>query len=451
MITGTAGQQVKKVRLVPTFSSRDTLMAAQAPQWFYAMRHAAAQRYNQLGLPTSRHEDWRFTNIASIRETAFELPTSVDSGLVAAKQVESVGILGLDGPRLVFVNGRFDSNLSSLGTMPKGVEVLSLAQAFTSRQALLEKHLGTLAGVQDQAFTALNTALADDGVVVFVSKGCSAVQPIYILNITVADKPLMTNSRNLIVVEANAAATVIEDYASPREDVYLTNAVTEVVVGDNADVTHYLIERESHKAFNVSSLYVRQGRDSRFTSHSILFGGAIVRNNIYPVLDGQGCDSLLNGLYVIGGDQIADSHMRVEHTKPHCDSRQFYKGIMTDRASGVFRGRIVVRQDAQKTDAKQSNENLLLSDDASANTDPQLEIYADDVKCTHGATIGQIDEDQVFFLRSRGIPKQTAQALIVYAFASESLERMEVEPVRGFLRSQLLDRLPAGAVLKRLL
>ncbi len=427
----------------------ETHVAAQRPDWFGHQRQAAVSCFRSIGLPTTRDEDWRFTNTAPIRELAFESPG--DESIVSPKDISSVSIPGLDGSCLVFVNGRFEAELSELGTLPPGVKVLSLADAFASQQALLQKHLGQLAAFDHQPFTALNTALTDDGVVVVVPAGLSVQEPIYVLNLSVATtgKPLWVNPRNLIVTGANAAVTLIEDYVSLNGGVYLNNAVTEVIVGDNADVTHYLIERDSREAFNISSLHARQGRDSRFASHAALFGGAIVRNNVNPVLDGQGCDSLLNGLYIADGKQTIDNHMTVVHAKAHCDSRQFYRGIMNDHGKGVFRGRIVVRPGAQKTDAKQSNQNLLLSDDAAVNTDPQLEIYADDVKCTHGATVGQINQEQVFYLQSRGIPLETARAMIIYAFASESLERMTHQPIRQFLKAQLLHRLPAGRVLEQ--
>ena len=408
------------------------------------------ERFAQLGFPTTSHEDWRFTNISPIRETMFELSDSGQS--IGQQDVEAIRIPGVIGSQLVFVNGRFSQSLSQLATLPEGVRVLTLAEALVSEQDAIQNHLGSLADGQNQAFTALNTALAEDGVVVLVPKGKIVQDPIYVLNVaTESNNPLLSNVRNLVVVEDEGSATIIEDYVSLHDEVHLTNAVTEVIVRDNADVTHYFIERENTQAFHVSSLHVRQGRDSRFASHSALLGGAIVRNNVNPILDGTGSDSLLNGLYVIGGNQTVDNHMRVVHAKSHGDSRQFYKGVMSDRAKGVFRGRIVVQPDAQKTDAKQSNQNLLLSADASVNTDPQLEIYADDVKCTHGATIGQINQDQVFYLRSRGIPEETARAMIVFAFASENLDRMTLKPIREFVRSQLLQRLPAGVFLEQLL
>lgn len=423
----------------------DTQGSEQGPDWFEPTRRQAMDRFTELGLPTRRHEQWRFTDITPIRETVFEpAPGYAD---LSAHDLQAVQITGLDASRLVFVNGRFNAQLSNPGPMPEGVQLMSLAAAMSQHQDLVEPYLGRLADDDDDAFGALNTAMANDGLFLFVPPGASVDQPIHVLHIaTPSQQPALTCPRHLIIAGQGAALTVVEDYVATHGGVYLTNAVTEIAVASNADVTHYLIGRDSDDAFNITSLYAHQGRDSRFTSHSVLLGGSIVRNNVRPVLDGENCYSLLNGLYIVGDRQTVDNHMRVDHAKPHGDSRQFYKGIMKGHAKGVFRGRIIVRPDAQKTDAKQSNQNLLLSDDASANTDPQLEIYADDVKCTHGATVGQINEDQVFYLRSRGISHDMARAMIVYAFAGESLERMSDEPTQRFLRSQVLGRLPASGL-----
>jgi Fe-S cluster assembly protein SufD len=243
----------------------------------------------------------------------------------------------------------------------------------------------------------------------------------------------VTHPRTLIIVGEQSGVSVVEDYVSLGEGVHFSNAVTEVVAGDAARVTHTLVERENRQAFNVSSLAIHQGRNANVTSHSLLLGGALVRNNVHPVLAGEGGECLVNGLYMAKGEQHMDNYMRVEHAAPHCDSRQFYKGILDDRSHGVFHGRIVVQKGAQKTDAKQTNRNLLLSRDAQIDTKPQLEIYADDVKCTHGATIGQVDEEAVFYLRSRGIPETDARRLLLVAFAEESMERIQDETVRGGL------------------
>lgn len=418
------------------------------PDWFTSTRRAGFSQFYSLGLPTTRHEDWKFTRVTPIAETRFELPQG--GAKLTEKQLRAVDIRGLQKSELVFVNGTFVEAMSDLRHVPRAVTVMPLHLAFTRHRDLLEKHLARYADAAgEDCFTSLNTALFTDGILVHVPRGVVVEDPIHIINVVTpgdgAKYPLLMSPRVLIVAEQSSAITVVEDYCSTDPgQTYLNNCVTEVVVGDNADVTHYFLEREAPGAFNISTLQVHQGRDSRFSSHSVLLGGAIVRNNIVPELAGEGCWSQLNGLYVIGASQVVDNHMKVIHAQPHGQSRQFYKGIMADAAHGVFRGRIVVRPGAQKTDAVQSNQNLLLSEQASANSDPQLEIYADDVKCTHGSTTGQMSDEGLFYLQARGIPDEVARAMMIYAFASESLERMKVNSIRKFLEAELLDRLPAG-------
>src|SRR5437764_11861888 len=251
----------------------------------------------------------------------------------------------------------------------------------------------------------------------------------------------MSHPRNLIVIENEAQATIVEDYVSIGETAAFSNTATELIAGDNAVISHYMVEREHRQAFNVSTLRIQQGRSANVASHSVLLGGGLVRNNVHPVLAGEGGECLINGLFIGNGQQHLDNYMLVEHASPHCDSRQFYNGILDDRAHGVFHGRVIVHKDAQKTDAKQTNRNLLLSDDARIDTKPQLEIYADDVKCTHGATIGQIEEDALFYLRSRGIDETSARKLLLSAFASECLERMKQDGVRKYIEELLNQHL----------
>jgi Fe-S cluster assembly protein SufD len=266
--------------------------------------------------------------------------------------------------------------------------------------------------------------------------------PIYLLFVsTASDKPLMTHPRNLIVAEHESQATIVEDYVSIGESVAFCNTATELVAGENAIISHYMIEREHRQAFNVSTLRLQQGRNANVSSHSVLLGGGLVRNNVHPVLAGEGGECLINGLFIGSGRQHLDNYMLVEHASPHCGSRQFYNGILDDHAHGVFHGRIVVHKDAQKTDAKQTNRNLLLSDDAQIDTKPQLEIYADDVKCTHGATIGQIEDNALFYLRSRGIDEISARKLLLLAFASECLDRMRASPARDHVEKLIHQHL----------
>ncbi len=389
--------------------------------WLRKLREDAFARFCEVGFPTTHDEDWRFTNVSAIAKTPFELASN---GELSRNDFESLRVTNA-GFLLVFVNGRFDPKFSSVEKLPTGVRISGLAREIAANPQVLELQLGRYLNIHRDSFAALNTAFAEDGACVHVSKAIVVEQPIYALFVsTGTDQQLMTHPRNLIVVENEAQATIVEDYVSLGESTAFCNTATELVVGENAVVSHYMIEREHPKAFNVSTLRIQQGRSANVSSHSVLLGGGLVRNNVHPVLSGEGSECLINGLFIGNGRQHLDNYMLVEHASPHCGSRQFYNGILDDYAHGVFHGRIIVHKDAQKTDAKQTNRNLLLSDDARIDTKPQLEIYADDVKCTHGATIGQIEENALFYLRSRGIDEVSARRLLLLAFANECLDRM---------------------------
>jgi Fe-S cluster assembly protein SufD len=391
--------------------------------WLRKLRDDAFARFAEVGFPTTHDEDWRFTNIAPIVRTQFRLPGSALVQLPPA-ELKSWSIEG-SAARLVFVNGRYAPELSRIDALPKGVAVSSLREQIEGNSDQISKQLGRYANTQRDAFVALNTAFIEDGAYVHVKRGVVVEAPIHLLFVSSSDHTaLMSHPRNLIVFEDQSQGTVVEEYVSLGGGVMLSNSVTELVAGDDAHVSHYMVEREHNDAFNVSTLRIQQGRTANVASHSFLLGGGLVRNNVHPVLAGEGGECLINGLFVGSGKQHLDNFMHVEHASPHCASRQFYNGILDDRAHGVFHGRIVVHKDAQKTDAKQTNRNLLLSDDAQIDTKPQLEIYADDVKCTHGATIGQIDENALFYLRSRGLSEAQARQLLLLAFASECVERM---------------------------
>jgi Fe-S cluster assembly protein SufD len=396
--------------------------------WLRKLREDAFARFCEVGFPTTHDEDWRFTNVSAIAQTPFQLPQT--SPKITAKQIEPYRIAGA-ACQLVFVNGKYSAELSALGVLPKGVTAGSLADEIRRDPKPLEKHLGRYLNTQRDVFCALNTAFLEDGAYVHIGRGVVLEAPIYLLFVTTAsDTPLMTHPHNLIIAEENSQATFVEDYVSLGGGTAFSNAATELIAGEHTVLSHYLIEREDTDAYNISTLRLQQGRSANVASHSVLLGGGLVRNNVHPVLAGEGADCLINGLFIGNGRQHMDNYMLVEHASPHCGSRQFYNGILDGHSRGVFHGRIIVHKDAQKTDAKQTNRNLLLSDDAQIDTKPQLEIYADDVKCTHGATIGQMEEDELFYLRSRGIDEVSARRLLLFAFASECLERMKPGPVR---------------------
>lgn len=407
--------------------------------WLKSIRQDAINKFSDLGFPTLQDEDWRFTNVAPIARGSFEI---LENGhdKVSASDLAPYQFKETEAIELVFVNGRYSDELSSINKLPQGVIVKNLAVAIESEQEILKDNLAKYADFSEEAFTALNTAFMEDGGFIYIPKGTVLKTPIHLLFIsTESDTPSITNPRNLIIAEQNCEANIIEHYTSIADSVYFSNVVTEIVVGENSTIGHYMIELESKKAFNISTLRVQQARSSNINSHSLLLGGSLVRNNVHPVLAGEGCDSLINGLYMPNHRQHMDNYMKVEHASPHCDSRQLYNGILDGRSRAVFHGRIIVHEDAQKTDAKQTNRNLLLSDTAQVDTKPQLEIYADDVKCTHGATIGQIDENALFYLRSRGISKNDARDIIMNAFTNETFESMTLDSVRNYCLDLVAD------------
>jgi Fe-S cluster assembly protein SufD len=412
--------------------------------WLRELREGAFARFCKAGFPTTRDEDWRFTNVSAIARTPFQL---AGQATVSRSEVERFRI-PIAAVELVFVNGHFHRELSNV---PDGATVNGLAEEIARQSQTLEAHLGRYLNIQRDAFSALNSAFAEDGAFVHVGKGAVLEAPIYLLFIsTASEQPQMTHPRNLLICEHESQATIVEDYVSIGESMAFCNTATELVVGENANVSHYMVEREHRRAFNVSTLRIQQERSSSVSSHSVLLGGGLVRNNVHPVLAGEGGECLINGLFLGNGRQHLDNYMLVEHVSPHCASRQFYNGILDDHAHGVFHGRIIVHKDAQKTDAKQTNRNLLLSDDAQIDTKPQLEIYADDVKCTHGATIGQIEEDALFYLRSRGIDEVSARKLLLLAFASECLDRMHPGAAREHVERLIREHLLHLAMASRL-
>jgi Fe-S cluster assembly protein SufD len=438
VITATQAPE-KYLEIFDQFNSR---AAAVQPRWLQSLRQDAFARFSETGFPTTHDEDWRFTNVAAVSNTAFEL---AGPEAVSKEQLKTFGVSGF-ACHLVFINGLFAPQLSILASMPKGVTVGSLAAQLKNDPASVEPHLGRYLNTQRDAFAALNTSLVEDGVYVHVPRGVVVETPIYVLYVTVpGSTPSMNHPRNLIVAHENSQVTVVEDYVSLGEGITFSNAATELVAGDNASVSHYMIVREGEQACNFSTLRIQQGRNANVATHSLLLSGALVRNNVHPVLAGEGSQCLINGLFMANGRQHMDNYMLVEHASPHCDSRQFYNGILNGQSHGVFHGRIIVHKDAQKTDAKQTNRNLLLSDDAQIDTKPQLEIYADDVKCTHGATIGQFDDNALFYLRSRGLAEAAARHVLLLAFANECLDRMHSPQVRDHLEKLVVGGMPEAA------
>jgi Fe-S cluster assembly protein SufD len=407
--------------------------------WLHKIRRAAFARFSEIGFPGPRDEDWKFTRVDPIAKIPFKPITPHARNGLTMERVEQAAFRMGSASRLVFVDGRYLPEHSSLRSLPNGTVVSSLAQALESRPDWLEQHLAHYANYQNHAFTALNTAFIRDGAFVWVPKGKVLDEPIYLLFVTTRNgEGGVAHPRNLMVAGENSQVTLVEGYVGLEQQVSFTNAVTEIVAGASAVVDHYKLLRDADEAFHVAVTQVHQERSSNFSSHFVSLGGGLIRNEINAVLDAEGCECTLNGLYMATGRQHVDNHTVIDHAKPNCASHELYKGILGGKAHGVFNGKIFVRQDAQKTDAKQTNQTLLLSDDAVINTKPQLEIYADDVKCTHGATVGQLRDEAIFYLRSRGIDREAARSLLTYAFANDIISRIKVEPIRAQLEELLL-------------
>jgi Fe-S cluster assembly protein SufD len=427
---------------VRDFEDVDIELGIVQPSWARALRRTALDRFLTHGFPTTKIEDWHFTSAARIAESDF-LTLTAPGGDVDRADLEAFGFGSAEWRTLTFVNGRFDAGLSDLDALPAGVRVLPLDRAWREMPDLLERYVGKIASFDEpgQAFTALNTAYMVDGAVVHVARDVAVDRPIHLLFVTdaMAARGVMY-PRNLIVVDRNAKATVLETYASVGDAHYFTNAVTEVAIADGATLTHVKLQRESQRAYHVGTIDVRQARDSHYVSFSFGTGGSLSRSNIYTVLGGEGSGATLNGLYMLDGDQHMDHQTRIEHVEPNCYSREVYKGVLDGTSHGVFNGKVYVHPAAQKTDGKQTNNTLLLSNNAQVDTKPQLEIFADDVKCTHGATVGRLDQTALFYMKSRGLGADLARQLLTYAFAADVIETLELEAVRVGLEKLTLER-----------
>jgi len=427
---------------VQEFEARDGTATAEGPDWLEPVRRAAMARFARTGFPPARDEEWRFTPIGPIVQGRWR-PATGGAGELSRGQLAPFVFGHADWTTLVFVNGVYSEALSAIGALPPGVRVASLADALRADGASLHAHLTRHAPIEGSPFTALNTAFLAEGGVVHVGAGVDLAAPVHLLFVATAEAGgTVSHPRNLVVVERGARASIIESYVTlaPGQG-YWTNPVTEVAVAAGAWVEHTRIQRESEQAYHVGLTHVDQQRDSHYRSFSLAMGGALARHNLHVRLNGENVETLMYGLYVTRGDQVADNHTAIYHDQPNCRSWEVYKGILDGRSRAVFNGKVFVRPEAQKTDAKQTNRNLLLSDGARVNTKPQLEIFADDVKCTHGATVGRLDEVARFYARSRGIPAAAAERLLIYAFAAEVVDEVALAPVREELDRLVLERL----------
>jgi Fe-S cluster assembly protein SufD len=405
------------------------------------LREAALARFADLGFPSTRLEDWKYTDVTPLARQIFRLSPPGSPGATARAAVERER-LG-NGSLLVFRDGHPVAELSNDARLPAGAIVTSLASALVSHPHLVEPHLGRLAPYEAEgsSFTALNTAFIRDGAFVYLPRGAVLDEPIHLLFLAGAtSEPTVIHPRVLIVAEENSRARVVEEYVGPDASTYWTNAVTEIALGANAAVEHCRVQREGEAAHHVGTVAAEQGAGSNFVSRVFSLGGSLVRSEVATALAAPGGECTLDGLYLTDGRQHADHHTSIDHREPRCTSRELYKGILAGQSTAVFNGKVFVRENAQKSDAQQMNKNLLLSEDAVVDTKPQLEIFADDVKCSHGATIGQLDDEAVFYLRARGIEAESARRLLIQAFANELVTRVGVEPLRTRLEQAISAR-----------
>jgi Fe-S cluster assembly protein SufD len=415
-------------RLVSDFRNFAAALEGGDPAWLPRVREAAIERFAELGFPSMKREDWKYTNVTPIARAIGKGP---DGGAATEVNVEGIVDASTMEHALVFVNGRFAPELSSLGALPDGAVVDGLARVLRERPELAKPFLSRAFAIDDRCFPVLNTAFQRDGAFVSLPRGAVLEEPIHLVFANGGGAVDRTSHlRNLIAMAESASAVVVERYVPLTDTAYVTNAVTDVALDADAQLDHVTLERESGSAFHVGGLFARLARDARFRSHAISLGSALVRNEVTAVLAGAGAECVLNGLFTAVESQHVDNQTTIDHAEPHGTSRELYKGVLGGRSKGVFNGKIIVRPGAQKTDAQQSNPNLLLSDGAEINTRPNLEIFADDVKCKHGSTVGRLDEDALFFLRSRGIGVDEARQMLARAFASEVVDQIPLAPLR---------------------
>ncbi len=407
---------------------------------FHDIRKRAIARFADLGFPTTRHEEWKYTSIAPILEHKFNLSTKPVA--ITETTLQRFLYEGSAKNILVFVNGHFDKKLSRVENKTKGLVIDNFKNVLSNGSKLPEKYHAGFERMDDETFSSLNTAFVNDGLYIHVPKGTIIEDPIVLLYLSDSQKdPFVAHPRNLIVAEEGSHLRLLECYHAISETAYFNNVVTEVFVEHQAVVDHIKIQEEGWQAFHIAKTQITQERRSVFNSVNIDLGGALIRNNLNVRLNAENCETHLFGFFLGTGTQLIDNHTFIDHAKPHCFSNELYKGILDDKSRGVFNGKIMVRPDAQKTNALQSNKTLLLTDDAAIFAKPQLEIFADDVKCTHGATIGQLDDEALFYLRARGIGENVALAMLRYAFAGDIFENIKINSVRKALAEKVFERL----------
>lgn len=429
-----------KNRFIDTFKLFENTLNGQKQNPFHAIRKEAIKAFAKLNFPTSKDEEWRFTNIAPILKNPYTL--SEGKTVLTAEDLYKFMIEGLDAYLLVFVNGSYVDELSSVEDLPEGTIICSIDEAIYLHSELFTKYFSKYAKFEENIFSALNAAFTSDGAFIFVPEGNVVEKPLMIIHAaSVNGQKLLIQPRNLFIAGSNSQVKIIENYVSMNDDVYFTNSVTEIICGESSIVEHIKMQSESRNAYHVSTTGIDLEAKSVFSSYNVALGSSINRNNIDAKFNGEYSECSLNGLLLTDGNQLIDNHTMIDHAVPNCVSHELYKGVLDGKSRAVFNGKVMVRKDAQKTNAFQQNKTILLSEEAMIDTKPQLEIFADDVKCSHGATIGRLDEDSLFYLRARGIGLDQAKTILIYAFASDVVHSIKIDPLKDHLEKLLAERL----------
>jgi len=418
------------------------------PRWLRERRQRAIERFARLGFPTLKQEEWKYTNVAPLTRTSFTTSIPTDPAPIPQAVLDALYVRHTATDQLVFVDGHHIPALSPRGPSPRGMRVESLAWTLEHTPEALEPHLGHDGTFDDHPFAALNDAFFTDGAYIHVPRGITATPLVHLLFLATGQGSRAAFPRNLIVAEAGSHLSVLETFVSLGAGPSFTDVSTHLWVGDGAAVNHYKMQAESEAAFHVATTEGVQARGSFLGDHQIALGGALSRNDVRARFEGEGAELAMNGLYVLRGGQHTDFHTRIDHAVPQCTSLEYYRGILDGRSRGIFNGKVFVREGAQKTVARQTNKNLLLSEEALVDSTPSLEIRADDVKCNHGSSIGQLDEEALFYLRSRGMDEARARSVLTHAFAVDILAAVKLAPLRSRLHEVVLGHLPGGDALR---
>lgn len=424
-----------------SFDEFESKMNGHSKSFLHQFRTDSIAEFDKYNFPTLKNEDWKYTSVSPILKQNFKPALTLADNKVSEEVVQKNLLKDFDCNVLVFVNGIFNKEFSKVDCLPEGVVIDSLENVLSTKPELVKDKITKLSKIEN-SFNALNGAFAMDGLFVYLPKGKVVEKPVQVLYLNgIENENVLASPRNLIIAEANSQVSIISSYMGEDGLKYFTNVVTEVYTEENAIVDLYKIQDESHEAYHIEKLDAYQKSKSVFSHYSLSFGGAIVRNDFNDIMDDENIESHFYGLYLANDDQHVDHHTFVDHAKPNCESNELYKGILDGHSRGVFNGKIMVREDAQKTNAYQSNKTVLLSDDARIDTKPQLEIFADDVKCSHGATVGHLDDEAYFYIRSRGVPDHLAKSMLIRAFANDVVEKIKIEELREQINHMIFEHL----------